>query len=629
MAPPSSFKLLPRPADNSPLTTPPAIGGAMFPNGSTTAQTARADFARLFARERFQLQSARHALAMRNRLVIIGLVFGMGAADLFWGVLRVPATLAFAFGGCSLAVNVTLAALHRRERFRVWHFWSMLVLDVVIITAFIVMLGEQGFLAMPVYIYATTSYALGLPEASRVQLVLAMVSYPVGRALGLQLADAPLTGVLGVEVLLLGGIGLLGAAGPTRYTHRVRAIRTALARLERGDLTARLPQDGTDDLGFLSMSLNEMTSGIGAVIRNIQDKAGVLAVLSDGMADTAGRMHETTTEAEWRGAELTAAARRQLDLVALGRGTVERIAGQNGTLRMAAADSAADARRMMEQADFQAEQVRRAGTLLTSLEADFRRSHEAMRTLDEARERVEQFVQQIEHIASQSHLLALNAAIEAARAGEHGRGFAVVADEVGRLATQSRGSAQEIAASVEAVRIAVAEVRSRLAAGNTAVGDVGDVSERSHRALTEMVAGVATLTAFVEAIGPRVDEQALTLAGHRDSIHQLEELAHAATTQADGSARASADQAATAEVLMHTSLGLAETAGDLRALTERFRVSAEPVEPAGPAPAPPGATTQPPASRPAPMRIAAESGSSSGLPDPRGAKAPTKNLVSH
>jgi methyl-accepting chemotaxis protein len=67
-----------------------------------------------------------------------------------------------------------------------------------------------------------------------------------------------------------------------------------------------------------------------------------------------------------------------------------------------------------------------------------------MRDLDQLTRQVTRFVDQIRHLAEDTHLLALNATIEAAGAGGVGRRFQVVADEVRALSNQSSAIVSQI-----------------------------------------------------------------------------------------------------------------------------------------------------------------------------------------
>lgn len=68
----------------------------------------------------------------------------------------------------------------------------------------------------------------------------------------------------------------------------------------------------------------------------------------------------------------------------------------------------------------------------------------SVHTTNESVGKIQEAVNLITDIASETSLLSLNASIEAARAGEAGRGFAVVASQISKLSEDSNSSAQTI-----------------------------------------------------------------------------------------------------------------------------------------------------------------------------------------
>jgi methyl-accepting chemotaxis protein len=135
------------------------------------------------------------------------------------------------------------------------------------------------------------------------------------------------------------------------------------------------------------------------------------------------------------------------------------------------------------------------------------RSRDSMVQIQKSSHSVQEIVDTIGDIASQTNLLAFNAAIEAARAGEHGLGFSVVADEVRKLAEKSALAAREIAKLIR-------ETVQRVDEG-------GLIASQVETAFGKIVASVGSTNESITEINSATTEQATAT---RDVARLLSEL---------------------------------------------------------------------------------------------------------
>jgi len=235
----------------------------------------------------------------------------------------------------------------------------------------------------------------------------------------------------GLATLLLIGFAIVLAILTTRP---IVALSRAAARVEEGDLTARVKLGGGAEVRRLGDTFNAMVERLSAVLLRLRGEVIESASrLSEVAEQLASATLEQTTAATATSASMEEVARTSAAIA----DTVDRVAIQAGE----------------------------AQTNLELAQTDLKASGDRTLALAGRVNEIEGILVLINDIADQTNLLALNAAIEAARAGDAGRGFAVVADEVRRLAERSKAAAAQIAKLVEGAQAQSSETVMALEKG--------------------------------------------------------------------------------------------------------------------------------------------------------------------
>ncbi len=249
-------------------------------------------------------------------------------------------------------------------------------------------------------------------------------------------------------------------------------------------------------------------------LAQVERQNAELAVQSARERALVAQMQQTATQVSQSAAAITAGAAQQVQgatnqaaAITQATSTVEELSQAAGQIAEAAGHVAAAAEQALTSAAHGQEAVRTSIAGMTRIKTRITEIAARNRVLAEQSQRINEILDSINELSTQTHVLALNAAIESAGAGVYGRRFAVVAAEVRRLAQDSAQATREVQVIVAENQVALAAAAAATEGGLTE-GEAGlHLARQSGAANDAIITEVERTTQLVQAITGATQQQ--------------------------------------------------------------------------------------------------------------------------
>ena len=400
----------------------------------------------------------------------------------------------------------------------------------------------------------------------------------------------------GVGIALLIGFIVLGIFLRLFVYGPILAEAGSLGRVceavKVGDLTSRVPNPSSSELGEVGRSLNSMLDNTVALVQSREERDRMQASIMKLLDEIAGVAEgDLTVEAEVT-ADMTGAVADSFNfmiaelrqIIGHVQGTTKNVSASLGELRsftetlaggseaqaaqaieasaaieeMAASihqvsENASSSAAVAEQARSNAEQGARAVARtiegMKAIRDQVQETAKRIKRLGESSQEIGEIVELIGDIADRTSILALNASIQAAMAGEAGRGFGVVAEEVERLADRATEATKKAAMLVKATQGETAEVMTAMEDTTREVVTRSAIANEAGTALTEIQGVSNRLAELIQAISDASQQQARGSQQISRSMNEMSAVTRTTATSSKETAVAIASLASLADGL--------------------------------------------------------------------------------
>lgn len=359
-------------------------------------------------------------------------------------------------------------------------------------------------------------------------------------------------------------------------------IRDIMATLEKMVQECNQMKDGDfrlnehyeprgDELGQMEAAMQEMRRSLNKLMRTVSDSAEQMAASSEELSASAGQAAQAAGQVAQSATEVVESVEHQQQAVMESNESVQDAEASVEEIRQKSSKVEENSAAVAQRAEDGNASIDASVRQIKDVELTVTSSAKMVDRLGERSKQIGEIVDAMTGIAEQTNLLALNASIEAARAGDHGRGFKVVAEEVGKLAQESKESAEKIAnlvreiqADTENAVLAMRSGKEAVITGAQSVESLRTMFEEINQLVVGVSGEISHVTDAIHSVADATNEIA-------SEMNDINNYSGKVASEMQAVSAATEEQSASAEEIAAASEALANLAQSQQAALSHFR----------------------------------------------------------